>query len=44
MEVTCSSWCLAKWQEAIEVGDSSSASNYMQLYELWLSREGGKNG
>ncbi|QGH45139.1 hypothetical protein [Ralstonia phage Reminis] len=40
MEVTCSEWCLAKWQEAIEAGDNSAASNYMQLYETWKQREG----
>ncbi|QJD54748.1 hypothetical protein PssvBMR4_gp50 [Pseudomonas phage MR4] len=38
MEVSCSSWCQLKWQEAVESGDDLSASNYLKLYELWSSR------
>lgn len=26
------------WQKAVERGDESSAKNYLEMYNLWLSR------
>ncbi|QHJ79497.1 MAG: hypothetical protein [Caudoviricetes sp.] len=36
--MTCSQWCYQKWEQALEAGNEEEATNYMQLYELWMSR------
>lgn len=33
-----SEWCHKMWQEAIERGDESSANDYLEMYNLWVSR------
>nr|DAN13167.1 MAG TPA: Stannin, MEMBRANE PROTEIN [Caudoviricetes sp.] len=38
MEVSCSTWCHYKWQEAVDSGDEEAANNYLALYELWTKR------
>lgn len=27
------------WQKAVERGDESSAKNYLEMYNLWVSRK-----
>lgn len=31
-------WCHMMWQKAVERGDESSAKDYLEMYNLWVSR------
>lgn len=33
-----SEWCHWMWQKAIERGDENSANDYLEMYNLWVSR------
>nr|WEV89175.1 hypothetical protein [Acinetobacter phage vB_AbaA_LLY] len=33
-----SAWCHRMWQKAVERGDESSAKDYLEMYNLWISR------
>lgn len=37
--MSCSDWCRAKYEAAVERGDDVSARHYMEMYQLWLDRE-----
>lgn len=39
MEVSYTAWCLQKWQEATEAGDTEAADNYQKLYDIWKEKE-----
>lgn len=34
-----SEWCLARWSEAVEHGDTVAAKDYEELYQIWKGRE-----
>lgn len=34
-----SAWCRRMWQAAVERGDDSSAKDYLEMYNLWISRD-----
>lgn len=36
--LTPSAWCHWMWQKAVERGDESSAKDYLEMYNLWVSR------
>lgn len=37
--MSCSDWCRANYEAAVERGDEVSARHYMEMYQLWLDRE-----
>lgn len=38
MHCSPSEWCHGMWQKAVERGDESSAKDYLEMYNLWVSR------
>lgn len=34
----CCDWCAAKWNDALDAGDTLAAEAYQQLYALWERR------
>ena len=36
--LTPSTWCHGMWQKAVELGDESSAKDYLEMYNLWVRR------
>lgn len=33
-----SEWCHGMWQKAVECGDERAAKDYLEMYNLWVSR------
>lgn len=33
-----SAWCRKQWEAAVERGDERAAKNYLEMYNLWVSR------
>lgn len=38
MHCSPSEWCHWMWQKAVERGDEAAAKNYLEMYNLWVSR------
>jgi hypothetical protein len=36
--LTPSAWCHGMWQKAVERGDATAAKDYLEMYNLWVSR------
>lgn len=40
-QLKASDWCRKQYDLCVTAGDMASASDYIELYELWLEREKG---